>query len=136
MELNKEYIIKIVTIVFCLVMVLEISIYFFIYNKSNQIFEQMFNDTLAKSAEKTKETMDMMRHFISNLIMYYMTKLKLISKHTVLFNGKNNTKDELKINRNSKLFKNKNLRDKIIEAKTNDIYNKKPFKDVFNNETG
>ena len=54
MELNKEYIIKIVTTIFCLVIALEIFIYFFIYKNSNQIFKKMFNDTLDKSEEKTK----------------------------------------------------------------------------------
>ena len=42
----------------------------------------MFDNTLEKSANKTKETMEMINSFISNLLINYMTKLKLISKHT------------------------------------------------------
>ena len=135
MELSKEYTFKYVLVIFCLGIALEICVSFFLYNNSQNIFNEIFDNTLEKSAEKTKETMEKMNSFIKNLMMFYMTKLKLISKHTFLFNGKYNSKNENIINRNSKIFKNKNLREKIIKAKTDVIKNKGSFKDVFNNGT-
>ena len=135
MELSKEYTFKYMIVIFCLGIALEICVFFYIYNNSKNIFNEMFDDTLDKSADKTKETMEMINNFISNLLIYYLSKLKLISKHTFLFNGKTNSKAENIVNRNSKFFENLNLRDKIIMAKTNEIKNMKPFKEIFNNTT-
>jgi hypothetical protein len=65
-----------------------------------------------------------------------MTKLKLISKHIFLFNGNVNSINDNSINKNSKIFKNNNLVDKIIEAKTEAILEKPIFKEFFNETTG
>ena len=70
--------------------------------------------------------------FISNLLMTYITKLKLISKHLLLYNGKSDSNNENIINKNSKLFKNKNINEKILEAKTDVINERNFFKDIFN----
>ena len=135
MKMIQEYIIKVIIIIFIFSIALEICSFFLIYNDSKKIYDRTFNDTLIKSTKKSKEAMESLTHFISNLFMSYMTKLKLISKHTYLFNGKMDSNEENIINRNSKFFKNKNLRDKIIEAKTESIYEKEAFKALFNETT-
>ena len=133
MKLIKEYTTKVLIIIFSLSLSLEICVFIFIYRNSKNIYTKLFNDTLEKAADKSKESIEMINNFTGNLFMNYMTKLKLISKHTLLYNG--NTNSENIINMNSKIFSNKNLRDKIIKAKKDEIYKKKGFQDIFNQTT-
>ena len=136
MKLINEYTTKVLILIFCLVISLEICVFFFIYKNSQSIYKKIYKDTLEKSAKKGKETMEMINHFMRNLFMYYMTKLKLISKHIFLFNGNVNSINDNSINKNSKIFKKNNLVDKIIEAKTEAILEKPIFKEFFNETTG
>ena len=136
MKLINEYTTKVLILIFCLVISLEICVFFFIYKNSQSIYKKTYKDTLEKSAKKGKETMEMINHFMRNLFMYYMTKLKLISKHIFLFNGNVNSINDNSINKNSKIFKKNNLVDKIIEAKTEAILEKRTFKEYFNETTG
>ena len=126
MKLIKEYTTKVLIIIFFLSLSLEICVFIFIYRNSKNIYTKIFNDTLEKATEKSKESVKMMNNFTGNLFMNYMTKLKLISKHTLLYNGNSNNKNI--INMNSKIFSNKNLREKIIRTKKDEIYKKKDFK--------
>ena len=135
MKLINNYIIKVIILIFCLLFSLEILVCYFIYRNSKNIYKKIFDETLEKSKNKAKESMETMTKFIQNLLMNYITKLKLINKHIYLYNRKIDSKNENIINKNSRLFKNKNLRDKIIEAKTNMIYEKKFFQDLFNKTT-
>ena len=135
MKLINNYIIKVIILIFCLLFSLEIFVCYFIYRNSKNIYKKIFDETLEKSKNKAKESMETMTKFIQNLLMNYITKLKLINKHIYLYNRKIDSKNENIINKNSKLFKNKNLRNKIIEAKTNMIYENKFFQDLFNKTT-
>ena len=67
--------------------------------------------------------------------MSYITKLKLINKHIYLYNRNTYFTNKNTVNQNSAIFKNKNLEDKIIEAKTESIYAKKAFQQFFNETT-
>ena len=133
MKLIKEYITKVLIIIFFLSLSLEICVFIFIYRNSKNIYTKLFNDTLDKAAKKSKESIEMINNFTGNLFMNYMNKLKLISKHTLLYNG--NVNNDNIINMNSKIFSNKNLLDKIIRAKKDEIYKKQEFQDLFNETT-
>ena len=135
MKLINEYTTKVLIHILFLVISFEICVFFFIYKNSQSIYKKIYNDTLEKSAKKGKETMEMINHFMRNLFMYYMTKLKLISKHIFLFNGNMYSMDNNSVNKNSKIFKNKNLTGKIIEANT-DAIAKRNFKEFFYETTG
>ena len=61
--------------------------------------------------------------------MKYITELKLIARHIVLYDGINNTNDKNNINYNSGVFMNNNKHKKIIEANlTNLLYTMDFFK--------
>ena len=100
MELIKNYTIKVIIFIFSLVLFLEIFASFFINRNWISIYKTIFDDTLEKSAAKGKESIEAMTKFIRNLLMNYMTKLKLISKHNYLYNGKTDSKSENIINKN------------------------------------
>ena len=122
MKLINNYILKVIILIFCLLLSLEIFVCFFIYKKSKNIYKELFDETLEKSKNKANESMETLTKFIQNLLMSYITKLKLINRHIYLYRGKRDSKNI--INKNSKIFKNKNLKEKIIEAKTDKIYEK------------
>ena len=135
MKLIKEYSTKVLIFIFFLVCSSEICVFFFIHHNSKNIYNKLFDDTLNNSAKKSKETLKSLLHFTKNLFMNYMTKLKLISKHIVLYNEKRDSNKSQIINKNSKIFNKINLENKIIEAKTEVIKHKKIFKDLFNETT-
>lgn len=85
---------------------------------------------------KTTEFTENVEKYITNLFIIYINKLKLISKHTFLYNGKKNSKENEQINKNSKMFFNKDLKSKILEAKTEEINKIKHFNKLFNTNTG
>ena len=135
MKLYKEYTIKVAIFMICFVTLLEFCICIFIYKTSIKIFETTTSETLERTKRKTTELTESINKYISNLLMNYITKLKLISKHTLLFNGKINSDEKSSINKNSKIFLNKNLGKRILKAETEEIYNIEAFKKIFNNET-
>ena len=135
MKLIQNYSIKLIIFILFLVSILEICVFFFIYRNSKNIYNKLFDDTLDKSAKKAKESFESINHFVRNLFMNYMTKFKLISKHAFLYSGKEDSKEKNIINKNSKIFNKKNLYDKIIEAKTEVIYQKEAFQGLFNETT-
>ena len=69
MKLINEYTTKVLILIFCLAISLEICVFFFIYKNSQSIYQKIYNDTLEKSAKKGKETMEMITHFMRNLFM-------------------------------------------------------------------
>ena len=135
MKLIKDYSTKVLIFIFFLVCSLEICVFIFIYHNSKNIYNKLFDDTLNNSAKKSKESLKSLLHFTKNLFMNYMAKLKLISKHIVLYNEKRDSNKRQVINKNSRIFNKINLENKIIEAKTAVINQKKIFKDLFNETT-
>ena len=135
MKLIKEYTYKLIISMVILVIFLEAIIFFFVYNASYKTFNKTVSDTLERSKQKTTELSEEINNYVINLLMNYITKLNLISKHSQLFNGKNGANSEIKINKNSKIFLSNNLKDKILEAKTEEINKHKVFNKVYNTET-
>ena len=118
MKLTNEFTFKIILILLSFIILLEIVVFGFIYYKSIQIFEKTVSDTLDRTKQKTTELAEYMNKFITNLLMNYITKLKLITRYIHLFIGKNNSKSDGVINKNSKVFLNKDLGYRIIPAIT------------------
>ena len=135
MKIIQNYTIKVIILIFCSVLALEICVCIFIYRNSTKIYKNLFDETLEKSSEKAKESMETVTKFVKNKIMSYITKLKLINKHIYLYNRNTYFTNKNTVNQNSAIFKNKNLEDKIIEAKTESIYAKKAFQKFFNETT-
>ena len=127
MKLEKEFTFKIILFLISFIILLEIVVFGFIYYKSIQIYEKTVSDTLERTKQKTKELAEYINKFITNLLMNYITKLKLITRYNHLFIGKNNSNVDEIINKNSKIFLNKDLRYRIIPAITEEINKIKVF---------
>ena len=135
MKLIREYTTKVIILIICFVILLELFVCFYIYRTSYNIFEIYITDTLEKTKKKTTEFTQTINKFVVNLLMNYITKLKLIAKSNALFNGKIKSKEKESINKNSKFFSNNNLRKRILKADVNEIYNINSFKKLFNKKT-
>ena len=135
MKLANEFSFKIISFLICFIILLEIVVFAFIYYKSIQIYEKTVSDTLERTKHKTIELAESVNIFVTNLLMNYITKLKLIARYSVFFIGNNNSKPDEIINKNSKIFLNKDLGERIIPAKTEEINKIKYFNKMYNSET-
>ena len=134
MKLSKEYTVKIILFMICLIIILEIVIFLFIFKTSNKIYEKTISDSLQKSKQKATEIAEYINKFITNLLKTYITKLKLISRHSHLFIGKEKSKKDEVINKNSNIFLNKDLEKRIIQAKTEEINKISDFNKIYNSD--
>ena len=135
MKLIKEFTFKVIIIIICLVLSLELTISLYLYFTSYKIFENTLSDTLERAKVKTTEIAEYINTYINNLFINPITKLKLLSKHALLFSGKKYSDDNEVINRNSKIFLNNDLDSRILEAKTDEIIKIDCFNKVLNNDT-
>ena len=88
---------------------LEIVVFAFIYYKSIQILEKTVSDTLERTKQKKTELAESINEFMTNYLMNFITKLKLITRYNLIFIGKSDSNSDEIINKNSKIFLNKNL---------------------------
>ena len=114
---------------------LEIFVCVFIYLTSYKVFEKTVSKTLERTKEKTTQLTESINEYVNNLLMNYITKLKLISKQVHLFNGKNTSKENEKINKKSKIFLNKDLSSRILPANITEINKHEAFHKIFNTNT-
>ena len=135
MKLTKEYTNKIIKIFIVSILCLNITLSIYIHITSFKIFATIFVDTMEETKQKAKEFTESVNSFVSTLLLNYITKLKLISKHTLLFNGKNNSKENEAINKNSKIFSGKNFGERIIPAVTTEILKNPAFQKIYNTST-
>ena len=131
MKLVNEYSIKVIIMIICFILALECCILFFIYKDSNNIFDHTYKETLKRTEEKTLEITRNIKMFTANYIMKFITEIKLIARYSVLFNGKNMTKEENTINKNSKYVKNNKKQKKIIKADLTQIFMSSEFRKIF-----
>ena len=136
MKLNKEYTYKIALLIFGLVILLEIIVCFLIYFNSYNIYEKILFNTFESSRRKTTQFTQSVNLYIGNVLVKFINYLKLITKHTFIFNGKKNSNKIDSINKNSKIFFNNNLQNKILPAKTEEIIKIKNFRNIYNSKTG
>ena len=136
MKLTQEYTIIVIIFIISFVILLEGTTFLFILFSSKKILEKTIIDSLEVSKQKTTELGEYMTTYLSNLIMNYITKLKLIRKHIYIFNGKDNLNGKTIFNKNSNIFlNNKDLKNQILLADTKEIYKQEHFKKIFNNTT-
>ena len=131
MNLIHEYTTKVIILLFCSIFFLEIGIMVFLTYTSKKIFEKTYNETLSKAKTKSIEFTNFIKAFTSNSLMKYTTDLKLISRYTLLFNGKNYTGDMNTINRFSKFISNNNNEKHIINADTLALFNNNIFLNIY-----
>ena len=136
MKLNKEYTYKIALLIFGLVILLEIIVCFLIYFNSYNIYEKIIFNTFESSRKKTTQFTQSVNLYIGNVLVKFINYLKLITKHTFIFNGKKNSNKIDSINKNSNIFFNNNLQNKILPAKTEEIIKIKNFRNIYNSKTG
>ena len=123
MKIIHEYIRKLVIMILCLMIIFDAGFLSYIQSNSEKIFAQVYDETLNKTEQKTIEITRNTKYFTINLLMKYITELKLIARHIFLYKGMNNTNNKNNINYNSKIFVNNNNQKKIIEADLNYLIN-------------
>ena len=123
MKIIQEYIIKIVILCIVSVVVIESFITYLLVFRAKLIYNAVYDETMEKTEEKSMEITKKIEEYATNLLTKYMTDLKLICKHALLLNGKNNYDDDI-INRESDIFYNNNK--KILLA-TEEELNKKEY---------
>ena len=136
MKLTQEYTITVIIFIISFVLLLEGSTFLFIRIYSEKILEKTISDSLEVSKQKTTEMGEHITTYINNLFMNHLSKLKLIRKHIYVFNRNDNLNGKTIFNKNSNIFlNNKDLKNKILLADTEEIYKQKPFQKLFNNIT-
>ena len=116
MKIIHEYTRKLIIMILCLMIIFEACFLSYIQFTSEKIFNKVYSETLNKTEQKTIEITRNTKYFTINLLMNYITELKLIARHILLYKGMNNTNNKNHINYNSKIFPNNNNNKKIIEA--------------------
>ena len=104
MKLIREYLIKICIAIFILAILMELYIYFLLNNRSPTIWKNAYNTNIQKSVNKTIQITKKLEIYLDNLLMNYNTDLKLICKHMLLLNGKNNTNYTSSMNKDANFF--------------------------------
>ena len=151
MKLIQEYLIKIIILIFIFVIIIETLLIFLLLNRASKIFSTTYNETIAKTEQKTIEITEKIQKYTSNLLMRYYTDLKLIGKHSYLMIEKisywpNNFKYlNLNINNEQKDILFATLEELLRNNYTKNVYNyttqtfeysekyEKEFTNTFNN---
>ena len=111
MKLIKEFIIKIFIILIVALLIIEGVIFYLLSKREVIIYDETYNETIDKIISKTKEVSQKFEEFTINYLSKYLTDLKTIAIHSILFNI-NNTKEN-KLNTNNKMIKKATLEDKL-----------------------
>ena len=131
MKIIQEYIIKIVVLCIVSVLIIESFITFLLVKRAELIYNSVYNETMYKTEEKSIEITKKIEEYATNLLTRYMTDLKLICKHALLLNGKENSTDDDVINEDSDILKNsnKNILISIEKELNNTAYIHKYYSD-------
>ena len=131
MKIIQEYIIKIVVLCIVSVLIIESFITFLLVKRAELIYNSVYNETMYKTEEKSIEITKKIEEYATNLLTRYMTDLKLICKHALLLNGKENSTDDDVINEDSEILKNsnKNILISIEKELNNTAYIHKYYSD-------
>ena len=135
MKLIQEYLIKICISVFLLSILMELYILFLLMNRSPKMFDKAYNETLSKTENKSIIITKKIDKYISSLLMKYSGDVKLICKHALLLNGKEqNYKPESIMEDNINIFNINNEKKSIVNSTLEEI-NKNDYMKDFYNET-
>ena len=132
MKLIQEYSIKVIILTFTFLFIMESWILAVIQIRSRQIYNEIYEDTLTKSKDKSIVIAKKFGDFARRLVLRYVTDLKLVCKHSLLLNGKNVYNSLNTINRESNLFNINDEEKKIIFAKTENLLEKDYMKKLYN----
>ena len=132
MKLIREYLIKICIAIFILAILMELYIYFLLNNRSPTIWKNAYNTNIQKSVNKTIQITKKLEIYLDNLLMNYNTDLKLICKHMLLLNGKNNTNYTSSMNKDANFFNINNNKKKILIATMEELNKEDYMKNLFN----
>ena len=135
MKLIQEYIIKVIIFAFIFSILTESGIFVSIFLRSKQIYDSTYEDIINKSSNKSYDITIKIGDYTRNIFLRYLTDLKLISKHTLLLDGKMNYGPQNAINRNSKIFNINNNQKEILFANT-DILTGKDYLQKMLNDNG
>ena len=132
MKLIHEYTLKVIITIICFMLALECVTLFYISFTSNKIFNQNYDETLKRSEDKALEVTKNIKMFTTNFLMNFVTKLKIIARYTLLYNGKNSTNYENIINKNFKLYHNNMEKMKqIIKANMTNLFMNPEFYRIY-----
>ena len=123
MKLINEYTTKIIVMIISLILFLEICIVIYTYLDSKKIFESTYEETLKASEKKAIEITRNIKMLTTNILMQAITELKLIAKHSLLYNKENS--------KNSKFFENNNKHKKIIKADIMNLFMDPTFYKIY-----
>ena len=132
MKLIKEYINKVIIWVIIFSILMEFCIFSIIYFKSREIYFKVYQDNIIKSENKSYELTKKIEEYTSDLILKYLTDIKLICKHSLLLNGKKVYNITSTINRDSNILNINNQQKDIIIAKMEDLLEKEYMKKLIN----
>ena len=134
MKLIQEYTFKVIIFIISLTIIMEISILALLYLRASQIFMTTYQQTITESETKLIEITKKIENHSSNIIIKYLTDLKLMGKHALLLNGKYGKNYSTEINKESNLFKINDKKKYIINAER-EILNQKDYIRRMYNET-
>ena len=86
MKLIKEFIIKEIILLLIALLTIEVFIISILYIRADIIYDETYNETMDKIFNKTLEAAEKFNEFAKNYISKYLTDLKLVSMHSILFN--------------------------------------------------
>ena len=86
MKLIKEFIIKEILLLLVALMVIEGFIIYLLSKRAEIIYDETYDETIDKIVNKTIEAVQKFEIFAKNYLSRYLSDLKLISIHSILFN--------------------------------------------------
>ena len=86
MRLIKEYIFKEIILFFLVLIAIETAIIIILSKSSKKIYDVTYKETLEKIKNKSIEAVQKYEEYAKNYLSKYLTDLKIISLHSILFN--------------------------------------------------
>ena len=94
MKLIREFIIKEIILLIISLLLIQILVDYLLFHKSKEILDTTYNETIDKVVNKTLEASLKFEEFTKNYLSKYLSDLKNIGMHSILFNI--NTTDQNK----------------------------------------
>ena len=86
MKLIKEFIIKEILLLLIALLVIEVFLIYLLSKRAKIIYNETYEETIDKITNKTLEAAQKFEQFSKNYISKYLSDLKLIGMHSILFN--------------------------------------------------
>ena len=86
MKLIKEFIIKEILLLLIALLVIEVFLIYLLSKRAKIIYNETYEETIDKITNKTLEAAQKFEQFTKNYIFKYLSDLKLIGMHSILFN--------------------------------------------------